>query len=204
MTAKSLHMFKNWLEKWQENPLCVTKLRPLVQKCLRGKSLEAGRAVQHGMHLLQVCVCHSLAVGAAGIWAGDSVHPQADPAQPPCDHSPLVTQVKKCILKFLKDLKACYWLSQTVTDFAKPVFHSHVHTISPPWTCSESNRQINTQQPACLLCCKKRLFWPITPRCWPTLRRATPNYVFPLTKKEKCLSWKMMEFVSDLCLWKSD
>lgn len=46
MSAKSLHTFKNWLERWQENPLFVTKLLPLVQKYLIGKTLEAGKAIQ--------------------------------------------------------------------------------------------------------------------------------------------------------------
>lgn len=101
------------------------------------------------------------------------------PAQPPCDHFTLITQVKKCILKSLKDP-----MSHTLSGFAKAVFRCHTHHLPLGHALTAVGRYtLRNQHTHCHV---RR------DNCGPSLtfQRATPNHVSPPHNERITLEWK--------------
>lgn len=106
-----------------------TKLLPLVQKCLRGKSLEAKNITacheQSGTHLLPLCAFHSSALGTAG-GRGDSEHPWAKHCTASLQPLPTSCSGEEIPWRTSKNLQP---VRQTLTSLPKVAFHSQAHTI---------------------------------------------------------------------------
>lgn len=110
-----------------------TKLLPLVQKCLRGKSLEAKNITacheQSGTHLLPLCAFHSSALGTAGD-RGDSVHPWAKHCIASLQPLPTSCSGKETYFQFPEEPQSTLQtVRQTLTSLPKLVFHSQACTI---------------------------------------------------------------------------
>lgn len=196
MIAKSLHMFKNWLEKWHENPLCVTKLLPLVQKCIRGKSLEEQYSIRDWYSVRELRVQHEHSAGVRFLLIGCEhcgwqAEDSASPGRPrtgslwpfSASHSS-----EEMYFEIPEWPQSTLWtMSQTLIDFPKMVFNSHLsplgHALRAVGRYMLSNQHVRSAV-------RRGGFNLSLPDAHLPSKEPCHIMFSPLTTKEKCLSWK--------------